>query len=152
VSEALGLALASTTGFQTNFANLSTSGFVQTIAGSTGVNENVIAGFVDNWIAFYSGPGAAAHSGLTITQAAYGAAFGVALLNPTSANLETMFSSTPPRFIVGLVANALIDNAEGIYQVGVPLGAESPHTPLQGEVGAGTSVIGISTTQIGHFL
>jgi hypothetical protein len=70
----------------------------------------------------------------------------------SSANLETIFSSAPPRFIVGLVANALIDNAEGIYKVGVPLGAEPPHTPLQGEVGAGTSVVGTSTTQIDHFL
>ena len=46
---------------------------------------------------------------------------------------------------MGLVVYALIDNPEGIYKVGVPLGAEPPHTPLQGEVGAGTSVVGTST-------
>lgn len=49
-----------------------------------------IAGFVDNWIAFYSGPGAAAHLGLTVAQAAYGATFGdaigVALLIGKSGN------------------------------------------------------------------
>ena len=31
------------------------------------------------------------------------------------------------------VQNALIDNAEGLYKTGIPLIAEPPHLPLQGE-------------------
>jgi len=71
--------------------------------------------------------------GLSVTQAAYGAtlgeAIGVALLNPTSANLQTVFSTD----VSGLVANALIDNAEGQYTTGVALGALPGHAWLQGE-------------------
>ena len=93
-SEALGLALASTAGFNTNFANLSTTAFVQAVATATGVNANAIQGFVQNWITFYTGPGSGAHPGLSVQQASYGAAFGdaigVALLNPTAANLQTV--------------------------------------------------------------
>ena len=108
---------------------------------ATGVNPTAIQDFLNNWIAFYSGAGSGAHPGLSVTQAAYGATFGdaigVALLNPTSANLQTVVSTTPfnpfsPNTIQGLVANALIDNAEGAYKTGVALGALPPHTPLRG--------------------
>jgi hypothetical protein len=77
---------------------------------------------VQNWINFYtSNPGAT--QGLTITQAAYGAAFGdavgAALRAPASLNLPltTVFSTTgnngfSPNTVTGLVANALINIAE----------------------------------------
>jgi hypothetical protein len=152
-AEALGLALASTTGFTTNFAGLNTTAFVSAVATATGVNAGAIQVFVTNWTNFYSGVGSNAHPGLTVQQAAYGAAFGdaigVALLNPTSANLQTIVSTqTPqsptqfsPNTVKGLVANALIniaeDNANGtpgaLYKTGVALGALQAHTPLQGE-------------------
>jgi hypothetical protein len=140
-AEALGLALGSTAGFNTNFANLGTTAFVQAVVNAIGVNPMAIQDFLNNWIAFYSGAGSGVHPGLSVTQAAYGATFGdaigVALLNPTSANLQTVVSTTPfnpfsPNTIQGLVANALIDNAEGAYKTGVALGALPPNIPLQG--------------------
>src|SRR6476660_496133 len=127
-AEALGLALAggngTSTAFATNFGSLSVSDFASAVAIVTGVNPNGIQQFVTNWINFYTANPAATF-GLSVTLASYGASFGdavgVALLNQTAANL-------PP-----LVANALIDNAEGTYVVGVALALQVPHTPLQGE-------------------
>ena len=43
---------------------------------ATGMNAAAIQGFVQNWINFYSGAGSGAHPGLTVQQAAFGAAFG----------------------------------------------------------------------------
>jgi hypothetical protein len=143
-AQSLGLALASTAGFNANFAGLSLSQFVGAVATATGVNSTAIQQFVTNWTNFFTA-NPSAHVGLTVTQAAYGAAFGdaigVALTNPTSANLQTVVSTTQgqtpvqfsPNTIAGLVANALIDVATGQYQTGVALGALAPHTPLQGE-------------------
>ena len=58
-----------------------------------------LPGFVANWTTFFTN-NPNAHLGLTVQQAAYGAAFGdsigVALLNPTSANLQTIVSTIPP--------------------------------------------------------
>lgn len=154
-SEALGLAIASTTGFQTTFGGLSTAAFVQAVATATGVNAAAIQAFVQNWINFYSGAGSGAHAGLTVQQAAFGAALGdsvgVALLNPTAANLQTVISTTPgvnpfsPNTVAGLVANALIDNAEGKYTTGVALGALPVHQPLQGEGISGGTVVNLTT-------
>ena len=154
-SEALGLALASTTGFQNTFGGLSTTAFVQAVATASGVNPTAIQGFVQNWINFYSGVGSGAHPGLTVQQAAFGAALGdsvgVALLNPTAANLQTVTSTTPganpfsPNTVAGSVANALIDNAEGKYTTGVALGALPAHQPLQGEAISGGTVINLTT-------
>ena len=153
-SEALGLALASTAGFNTNFAGLSTSAFVTAVANATGVNATAIQGFLNNWTVFYTA-NPNARPGLSVTQAAYGATFGdsigVALLNPTAANLQTVVSTTPnvnaftPNTIAGLVANALIDNAEGTYKTGVSLAALPPHTPLQGEAGSGANGVFLTT-------
>jgi hypothetical protein len=163
-AEALGLALASTSGFMTKFAGLSTTAFVQSVNTLTGVNTTAITGFVNSWTDFYSGAGSNAHPGLTVQQAAYGAAFGdaigVALLNPTTANLQTIVSTTPgqtptqftPNTVTGLVANALIDIAEDtangtpgtLYKTGVGLGSLTTHTPLQGEFGSG----GVPTTNL----
>ena len=154
-SEALGLALASTPGFQNTFGGLSTTAFVQAVATATGVNPIAIQGFVQNWINFYSGAGSGAHPGLTVQQAAFGAALGdsvgVALLNPTAANLQTVISTTPglnpfsPNTVAGSVANALIDNAEGKYTSGVALGALPVHQPLQGEGISGGTVVNLTT-------
>jgi hypothetical protein len=67
-----------------------------------------ILGFVTNWTNFYNAnANANANFGLSVEQAAYGAAFGdaigVALLNPTLANLQT---SIIDNVILGDVANA----------------------------------------------
>jgi hypothetical protein len=127
-AEALGLALSGGNGasnaFATNFGSLSVSAFAQAAATATGVNANAIQQFVTNWINFYTA-NPAATSGLSVTLASYGAAFGdavgVALVNPTAANLQT------------LVPNALIDIAEGSYVAGTPLGSQPTHALLQGE-------------------
>ena len=87
----------------------------------------------------------AAHHGLTVQQAAYGAAFGdavgIALLNPTAAQLQTVIgtdagvNSFSPNTVSGIVANALIDVATGQYTTGTPIGALPQHNLLQGEAG-----------------
>jgi hypothetical protein len=131
-AEATGLALAGETAFAT-FTALDVTQFSQAVATITGVNANPIKDFVTHWIAIYTANPDATF-GLSITQAAYGAAFGdalgVALLNPTSANLQTVVTGTT---VSGLIANALIDNAEGSYTAGVALGSLPAHQPLQGE-------------------
>ena len=140
-AQALGLALAGTSGFQTDWAGLSSSAFVTSVASATGVNSSAIQGFLTNWTNFYTANGVPG-GGLTVTQAAYGAtlgdAIGVALLNPTSANLQSVFStisgnSFSPNAGSGLVQNALIDVATGQYVVGDSLAALPIHTPLQGQ-------------------
>ena len=152
-AQALGLALAGTSGFQTDWAGLSSSAFVTSVASATGLNASAIQGFLTNWTAFYTANGTPGSS-LTITQAAYGAtlgdAIGVALLNPTSANLQSVFSTTTannfsPNAGSGLVQNALIDVATGQYTTGVSLGTLPTHTPLQGQGGSGPQ--GIFLTQ-----
>jgi len=156
-AQALGLALASTSGFQSNFGSLNGTAFVTAVANATGVSTSAITTFLANWLAFYT---ANPQVGLTAQQAAYGATFGdaigVALINPTSANLMTTFStntSNPtntfsPNVVTGLVANALIGNAEGQYKVGVALGALPAHIPLQGEFVSQTGVIVNLTTGV----
>ena len=151
-SEALGLALAGTTGFNTNFGDLNQTQFLQAVANATGVNPTAISGFLANWIVFYT---ANPPAGLTITQAAFGATFGdaigVALLNSTSANLLTVISTNTaannfsPNTVAGLIANALIDTAEGKYTIGTSLGALPAHQPLQGEATQGGTVINLTT-------
>ena len=143
-AESLGSALSTNAAFNTNFVGLSVSAFSQAVSTLTGVNVNAIQQFVTNWQAFFTA-NPSALQGRTVTQASYGAAFGdavgVALLNATSANLQTVVSTslgqTPVQFspntIKGLVANALFDVATGQYQTGVALGALPAHTPLQGE-------------------
>ena len=143
-AESLGSALSTNASFNTNFVGLSVSQFAAAVSTATGVNVNAIQQFVTNWQAFFTA-NPSALQGRTVTQASYGAAFGdaagVALLNPTSANLQTQVSTNPafpfsPNTIQGLVANALILNAEGKYETGKALGALAPHDLLQGEAGA----------------
>jgi len=153
-AESLGSALSTQASFQP-FVALSVSQFAQSVSTLTGVNVNAIQQFVTNWQNFFTGVGASALQGRTVAQASYGAAFGdavgVALLNPTTANLQTVVSTTPgvnpftPNTIAGLVANALIDVAEGKYVTGVTLGALPLHQALQGE--AGVSQGGVFLTQ-----
>ena len=151
-AEALGLALSGTAGFITNFGGLNTTQFVQAVANATGVNSNAITGFLQFWITFYA---ANPPPGGMPMQAAYGATFGdaigVALLNSTSANLQTVISTNTaannfsPNTVAGLVANALIDNAEGKYATGTSLGALPAHQPLQGEATQGGTVVTLTT-------
>jgi hypothetical protein len=142
-AEALGLALAGGNGtsnaFATDFGSLSVPRFASEVASLTGINSGAIQGFVDNWINFYT---ANPPAGVSVTLAAYGAAFGdavgAALLNPTvNGSLALLVSE---------VQNALIDNAEGSYKAGIALIAEPPHLALQGEAlqipGAGGNPFG----------
>jgi hypothetical protein len=145
-AETVGLALAGGASFNANFVGLGTSEFVAAVANNTGVNTGAIGTWLANWTAFYTANPDATF-GLTIAQAARGATFGdavgVALLNPTSANLQTVFSTTfgpnspqfEPNTVKGVIANALIDIAEGSYKAGVPLGSLPPHLLLEGEAG-----------------
>jgi hypothetical protein len=131
-AEALGLALAGGNGtsnaFATDFGSLSVSQFVSEVVSLTGINSGAIQGFVQNWINFYT-VNPSATFGLPVKLAAYGAAFGdtvgAALLNPTVNGTLAL--------LVSEEQNALIDNAEGRYQPGIPLVLEPPHLPLQGE-------------------
>jgi hypothetical protein len=131
-AEALGLALAGGNGtsdaFATDFGSLSVSQFASEVAGLTGVNEGAIQQFAKNWGSFYTANPSATY-GLSVTLASYGAAFGdavgVVLLNPTVNGTIAQ--------LVGEEQNALIDNAEGLYQTGIALSAEPAHSPLQGE-------------------
>ena len=139
-AEATGLALAGDPAFAA-FTALNVTAFSQQVATLTGVNQAAIQGFADFWIGFYT-QFPAGTQGLTVTQAAYGAAFGeaigVALLNPTAANLQTVISTDPafafsPNTVTGVVANALILNGENLYTAGVALGSLPQHQLLQGE-------------------
>ena len=122
-AEVLGLALAGTPQFSFIYGNHSVGVFAQSIATLTGVNVGAIQGWVETWITFYTAnPGAT--QGLSVTLAAYGAAYGdavgVALLNLTSANLQT------------LVKNALFDIAQGSYVPALALHGEPTPKPFQG--------------------
>jgi hypothetical protein len=131
-AEALGLALAGGNGtsnaFATEFGSLSVEQFTAEVASLTGVNPLAIHNFVLNWISFYTANPSAIGS-LSVTLAAYGAAFGdavgTALLNPT-------FNGTIA-LVDDEVQNALIDNAEGSYQSSIALAAQPFHLPLEGE-------------------
>jgi hypothetical protein len=124
-AEALGLALSTLPGFQ-SFVNLDIDQFSQAVSTATGINSGAIKQWVTNWEGFYT---AHPQNATSVTQAAYGAAFGdavgVALANPTVNGTIAL--------LVNEERNALIDNAEGSYQAGILLSAEPPHIPLQGE-------------------
>lgn len=145
-AEATGLALANTSQFLAKYSNMEVGAFIQAVGVATGVDTGAIKQWVDNWTLFYSANANSVHvgpTGLTPIQEAYGAAFGdaigVALITSTSANLHTA-SNDNPLAVIGLVANALINNAEGGYKVGISLGAQPQHQPLEGEVGG---IVGI---------
>ena len=165
-AEALGLALAGTAGFQTNFGSLSQSAFITAVSTATGVPTSFLTTFLTNWLNFFNGVGkAAVPAGFTALQAAEGATFGdgigASLLAPTSANLQTTFSTNAsgpnkfsPNTVSGVVANALINIAEDtangtpgtLYKTGVSLASLPAHTPLFGEfVAAPTTNVFLTT-------
>jgi hypothetical protein len=148
-AEAYGSALSTNAAFNTNFvtpfAN-NPAGFAAQVSAATGVSAAAILQFVSNWTAFFTA-NPSAQQGRTVTQAAFGAAFGdafgTALVTPgLTSNIATVFSTNPnfpfsPNTVQGIVANALILNAEGLYNAGVAFGTLPPHQLLQGEAGAG---------------
>src|SRR5271165_270841 len=148
-AEALGEALSGTTGFGNDWGGLSTTAFVTAVATATGIHASEIAIWLTNWTSLLGNQALA--RGATL-----GDAIGTALLNPTSANLETVFStntSNPtntfsPNTVSGSVANALIGNADGQYVTGAALGALPAHTPLQGEFTSQTGTIVTLTTGV----
>ena len=81
-AEALGLALAGGNGtsnaFATNFGSLSVADFASEVSSLTGINSGPIQGFAQSWITFYTANPSATF-GLSVTVAAYGAAFGDAV-------------------------------------------------------------------------
>jgi hypothetical protein len=134
-SEALGLALAGTPVFASNIEGWGEETFVEQVVGPrTGVNEAAIHQFISNWVNFYTANPSATF-GLTVKQAAYGAAFGdaigVALVNQTQSGVQTTLSDQGA--IQGTIANLLIDIAEGSYVAGVNCLTLPQHEPLQGE-------------------
>ena len=139
-AQSLGEALSTNAAFNTNYVSLTPAAFASAVATLTGLNANSIAGWLTNWLAFYT---ANAPTGATITQAAYGATFGdaigTAILNPTpigNGNLPAGLPSTTFNTIQNQVYNALKLNAEGTYVAGVAIGALPHETPLQGEAGS----------------
>src|SRR5262245_46356443 len=161
-SEAYGSALSTNAAFNTAFvapfssggnpSNI--SGFAAAVSAATGVSSAAIIQFASNWNLFFTAHPEALQ-GRSEAQAVFGTTFGdamgVALTNSTSANLATVFSTNPafpfsPNTVAGLVANALIDNAEGSYTAGVALGALPPHQLLQGEAGVppGTFILTVN--------
>ena len=139
-AQSLGEALSTNAAFNTNYVSLTPAAFASAVATLTGLNANSIAGWLTNWLAFYT---ANAPTGATITQAAYGATFGdaigTALLNPTPigvTNLPAGLPSTTFNTVQNQVYNALKVNAEGAYVAGVAIGALPHETPLQGEAGS----------------
>jgi hypothetical protein len=124
-AEALGLALSTLPSFQ-SFVNLNIDQFSQAVSIATGINNAAIQSWVMNWEQFYT---AHPQNGTTVAQAAYGAAFGdavgVALANPTANGTIAL--------LVNEEQNALIDNAEGLYQIGMPVAGEPFHLLLQGQ-------------------
>ena len=146
-AEAYGSALSTNAAFNANFvtpfAN-NPAGFAANVSAATGVSAAAILQFVNNWTAFFT-QNPSALQGRTVTQASFGAAFGdafgTALLTPgLTSNIATVFTTNPnfpfsPNTVQGIVANALIDNAEGLYNAGVALGTLPPHNLLQGEAG-----------------
>jgi hypothetical protein len=146
-AENLGLALGGNATFNTNFVTGQTiASFAALASAATGVSASAIASFAKVWTDFYTAFPAGTN-GLTVTQAAFGAAFGdgvgVALLNPTPIGPANQPPGLPDaRFstLQNNVYNALIVNAEGNYKTGVTLGALPVHIPLLGEApNAGTA-------------
>ena len=90
VAEGVGVALADDAQFAP-FLAFNEIQFAQTVTAATGVSVTAINGWLAGWIDFYTTFGTPA-PGVTVQEAAYGATFGdaigVALQNPTGANLE----------------------------------------------------------------
>jgi hypothetical protein len=150
-AEALGLGLAGGNGtsnnFATNFGTTSVSAFAQSVASITGVNAGAIQGFAQSWINFYTSNPAATH-GLSVTLASYGAAFGdaigVALLNPP----QTLGGGSSGNGVQIAVTNALFDNAQGMYQVGVPIQNLPTPQNFQGNMAGMSGALGTNAADM----
>ena len=79
--------------------------------------------FAQNWINFYTKNGTI--GGIPVTLASYGAAFGDAVG-------VDLVNNPPGGAIQAAVANALFDNAQGTYKVGVPIFNEPTAAAFQG--------------------
>jgi hypothetical protein len=128
-AQALGLSLSGTGEFQFLWGSLNASGFEAQASAETGVHTNALDGWLNYWEGFYNENPSALH-GLTATQAAYGAtlgeAIGVGLLNFTGVGPTGLkefgtvigLETTVQGEILGGVANALLDIANGTYKSG----------------------------------
>ena len=146
-AEALGLAMAGDQLFNSRYG-LDPNGFAATVGIATGISPAAITGWNNNWKAFYSGVGADAHPGLTVDQAAAGAAYGDAV----GAGLLTSTSKDPRDFpaqnnLYLKVANALINTSEGITSQ--PSDGVIVHKLLEGEASMPSLVLGIDATPTG---
>src|SRR5262245_33450010 len=105
-AEAYGLAIAAinngNNAFATGFGGLSITAFAAAFSTITGTSAAAIQLFVQNWIAFFTGPGSGAHAGISAQLAAYGAAAGDAI----GVALEA--TNAPALSIPNQVASALI--------------------------------------------
>src|SRR5262249_24431015 len=94
-AEALGVALADTAGFAP-FLSPTDAQFAIQVSTLTGVNVAFVNAQLASWTAFYTKFGTPA-PGVTVQEASRGATFGdsigVALQNPTSANLQTVVTT-----------------------------------------------------------
>jgi hypothetical protein len=143
LGEALSTSASSSAAFAADWGSLSPTAFVTAVAGATGIHASAITTWLTNWTSILGN--ATEAYGATL-----GDAIGTALLNPTSANLQTVFSTPSsngfsPNTGSGLVQNALIDVATGQYVTGVALGALPTHTPLQGQAAAPPTIITLTT-------
>ncbi len=71
-AQSLGLALAGTTAFQSEWGSFSSDLFKEGVAGATGVQLAALDGWLTYWTGFYTANPGALH-GLSVTQAAYNA-------------------------------------------------------------------------------
>ena len=123
------------------FLALNATDFAAAVGVATGVNVGVINGWVTFWTNFATANPTVLQPGVTVQEFAYGAGFGdaigVALQNPTTANLQTTVVNNPDGTISieGEIANALLTIATGQYEVGIDCALLPDHTPLQGEAG-----------------
>jgi len=150
-SIAVGLA-AGGDGTQNNFTKLwgglPQATFTSTLSAQTGINASQITIWVNNWLSFYNGVGAAAiQTGLTATTQAYAATIGDAVGNAIKLG-SGPGGTAGTAALSAAVFNALVDNAEVLagtpgakYQPGVSLFGQQAHIPLQGEVPPGGTVI-----------
>ena len=96
--------------------------------------------YAQNWINFYTKNPAALVGGISVTLASYGAAFGDAVG-------VDLLNVPPGGAIQDAVKNALFDNAQGIYKVGVSIFSQPTHQEFQG----GTSTTFNLTPNIDNF-
>jgi len=143
-TEALAFSLSTLPAFA-QFTSQSNAAFAQSLSTLLSVNIAPINDFIKHWTDFYQANPIALKQGattLTLQQAVYGATFGDAF----GAAVQTV--GNPFHFEVannkispnGVIANALIDNAEGTYKEGVSITSLPTHVPLRGEVAGGGTV------------